>query len=201
MKAELKITIMHLAFLVALVALAYCAAGCATKSRSIEIKGMFVSESGQLAIGYGHVDAIPEATDSAVIHYKEDVALLSPSTKTHDIDIILTGSNSVSSSQGIVKKICEAFVQVAPSMAKTNAESVAKGATSPIDLAKANSDNKKAIELAETAEKEIKGLDGTSGTSETDGTAATSDPHCVDGSCSPNDCPDGNCSPSVSEVK
>lgn len=31
--------------------------------------------------------------------------------------------------------------------------------------------------------------------------SGSSDPHCADGSCSPNDCPDGNCSPSVSEVK
>ena len=103
--------------LLTLVALAMFVAGCATKSRSIDVKGMFVSESGQLAIGYGHVDAIPEATDSAIIHYEEDVALLSPSTKTHDIDIILTGTNSVSSSEGIVKAICKAFVQVAPSVA------------------------------------------------------------------------------------
>lgn len=103
-------------------ALAAITTGCATKSRTFDAKGMYVSESGQLAVGYIHVDAIPEGVDSAVIHYTEDTALLSPSTKTHDIDIILTGTNSVGSASGIVKSICSAFVQVAPSIAKINAE-------------------------------------------------------------------------------
>lgn len=89
--------------------------GCVTKARSFDAEGMYVSESGQIAVGKIHVDAIPEGTDSAVVHYTEDTALLSPSTKTHDIDIILTGTNSVGSAQGIVKAICNAFVKVAPS--------------------------------------------------------------------------------------
>jgi len=101
---------------------ALCTTGCATKSRTFDAKGMYVSESGQLAVGYIHVDAIPEGTDSAVIHYTEDTALLSPSTKTHDIDIVLTGTNSVGSAGAIVKSICKAFVSVAPSIAKINAE-------------------------------------------------------------------------------
>lgn len=117
-------------------ALALCTTGCATKSRTFDAKGMYVSESGQLAVGYIHVDAIPEGTDSAVIHYNEDTALLSPSTKTHDIDIILTGTNSVGSASGIVKSICNAFVSVAPSIAKTNAEAP-KGIT-VLDVAKTN---------------------------------------------------------------
>lgn len=96
--------------------------GCATKSRSFDAKGMYVSETGQLAVGMVHVDAIPEGADSAVIHYTEDTAPLSPTTKTHDIDIILTGTNSVGSAKGIVKSICDAFVRVAPSIAKTEAE-------------------------------------------------------------------------------
>ena len=96
--------------------------GCATKSRSFDAKGMYISDTGQLAVGVVHVDAIPDGADSAVIHYTEDTALLSPATKTHDIDIILTGTNSVGSANGIVKSICNAFVQVAPSIAKTEAE-------------------------------------------------------------------------------
>lgn len=122
MKAETKITVMRAAFVAALFALAWSLTGCATKARSFEAKGMYISESGQLAVGKVHVDAIPEGTDSAVVHYTEDTALLSPSTKTHDIDIILTGSNSVGSANGIVKSICDAFVQVAPSIAKTEAD-------------------------------------------------------------------------------
>lgn len=117
-----------------IVAAALMLAGCATKSRTTDIKGMFVSDSGQLAIGYVHVDAIPEGTESAVIHYKEDVALLSPSKPTHDIDITLTGTNAVSSAEGIVEKICDAFIAVAPSAPKTSA-----AATSPTESAKPSS--------------------------------------------------------------
>ena len=112
--------------LLIIAALAAVATGCATKSRAIDIKGMFLSETGQLAIGYGHVDAIPESTESAVIHYEEDVAMLKPSEKTHDIDIILTGTNAVSSAEGVVKAICEAFVAVAPRVAKSEADSAQK---------------------------------------------------------------------------
>ena len=98
--------------LILLATLAAIATGCATKSRTTDIKGMFISDSGQLAIGYVHVDAIPEGTESAVIHYKEDVALLAPSKPTHDIDITLTGTNAVNSAEGIVEKICGAFIAV-----------------------------------------------------------------------------------------
>ena len=114
---------MHKLIAIAITA-ALCAivAGCATKSRTTDIKGMFISDSGQLAIGYVHVDAIPEGTESAVIHYKEDVALLAPSKPTHDIDITLTGTNAVSSAEGIVEKICGAFIAVAPSVPKASAD-------------------------------------------------------------------------------
>lgn len=153
--------------LLIIAALAAVASGCATKSRAIDIKGMFLSETGQLAIGYGHVDAIPESTESAVIHYEEDVAMLKPSEKTHDIDIILTGTNAVSSAEGVVKAICEAFVAVAPRVAKSEADE--KGATSTIDLAKANREAKAAA--SQKAEE------------------------CADGSCTTGACTDGNCSP------
>ena len=180
--------------LLVLAALAAITTGCATKSRTFDAKGMYVSESGQLAVGYIHVDAIPEGVDSAVIHYTEDTALLSPSTKTHDIDIILTGTNSVGSASGIVKSICQAFVQVAPSIAKTNAEVAAKGATSPIDLAKANSGNKKAVAPAKAAANEVKATATTSDAvaAATTETAASS---CPDGSCNTGDCADGSCKP------
>lgn len=105
--------------ILSIIAAACCAAflaGCASaKSRSVDADGMFVSETGQLAIGRLHVDAIPEGTDSAVIHYSEDTPLLKPSMKTHDIDVILTGTNSVMSATNIVHSICEAFAKVAAS--------------------------------------------------------------------------------------
>ena len=157
--------------ILSVVAIAACA-GCATKSRSFDASGMYVSESGQLAIGKIHVDAIPEGTDSAVIHYTEDTAWLSPSTKTHDIDIILTGTNSVGSASGIVRNICNAFVVVAPVLATPGNST----ATSPIDLAAGN----RAARLAEKVKK----------AATTTSTAAD----CADGSCDP--CTDGSCNPS-----
>lgn len=180
--------------LLVLAALAAITTGCATKSRTFDAKGMYVSESGQLAVGYIHVDAIPEGVDSAVIHYTEDTALLSPSTKTHDIDIILTGTNSVGSASGIVKSICSAFVQVAPSIAATNAEAAAKGATSPIDLAKANSGNKKAVALAKAAAKEVKAT-ATTSDAVAAATTETAAAACPDGNCPTGGCVDGACNP------
>lgn len=86
--------------------------GCATKTRSVDLAGMYASESGTLAIGSIEVMAAPEGEESATIKYSEDTAWLSPSTKTHDIKIMLTGTNSVSSATGIVKEICKAFTAV-----------------------------------------------------------------------------------------
>lgn len=102
--------------------LAAALSGCGTtKSRVIDASGMYASETGQMAIGRVHVDAIPEGQSSAFVHYTEDTALLSPSTKLHDIDVILTGENSVVNASEIVASICDAFVAVAPGLAKTNA--------------------------------------------------------------------------------
>lgn len=104
-------------------------AGCkGPKARSVDMSGLYASKTGQVAVGKIHVDAIPDGAESAVIHYTEDTALLSPTTKTHDIDIILTGTNSVSSAKGIVKSICNAFVSVAPAVAQAEA-SAPKGVT------------------------------------------------------------------------
>lgn len=84
-------------------------AGCATKTRSIDLAGMYASESGTLAIGRIEVQSSPEGVESAAIRYTEDTAWLSPSTKTHSIKILLTGTNAVGSAKGIVKSICSAF--------------------------------------------------------------------------------------------
>ena len=125
------------AAIVAVIALAHLLAGCATsKSRAIDANGMWMSETGQLAVGRVHVDAIPEGQESAVVHYTEDTALLSPSTKTHDIDVILTGTNSVLHASEIVASICDAFVAVAPGVAK--AEAAAPKGTTALDVAKSN---------------------------------------------------------------
>lgn len=101
------------------------AAGCGTtKSRSFDAKGMYLSETGQLAIGKIHVDAIPEGTDSAVVHYSEDTAWVSD-TKTHYVDVILTGTNSVTNATSIVTSLCDAFVAVGAKKAEA-AEPAAK---------------------------------------------------------------------------
>lgn len=86
--------------------------GCTTdKTRSVEAKGCFVSNSGQCAIGSVDVVASPDGAESAVIKYEEDNAWLQPSMKLHGIKIHLTGTNSVSKADGIVKSICEALVE------------------------------------------------------------------------------------------
>lgn len=84
-------------------------AGCATKTRSIDLAGMYASESGTLAIGRIEVQSSPEGVESAAIRYTEDTAWLSPTTKTHSIKILLTGTNAVNSAEGIVTSICGAF--------------------------------------------------------------------------------------------
>ncbi len=91
--------------------------GCSTtKTRSIDLAGMYASESGQLAIGAVKVQAIEQGTVAAIINYEEDNAWLAPSMKLHNIGITLTGTNSVEKADKIVRHICEAFVSVAPSL-------------------------------------------------------------------------------------
>lgn len=87
--------------------------GCTTKTRSIDLDGMYASEAGTLAIGSIEVMAAPVGEETAAIRYEEDTAWLSPHTKTHEIKILLTGTNSVQSASSIVKHICQAFTNVA----------------------------------------------------------------------------------------
>ncbi len=91
--------------------------GCATKTRNVEIEGMFTqAESATLAIGKVDVMATPQGEESAIIKYDEDTALLSPSTKTHEIKIQLTGTNCVDKVDAIIEHICRAFVPTAAIM-------------------------------------------------------------------------------------
>lgn len=87
--------------------------GCSTKTRNIELDGLYVNKSGTLAIGSVDVMAAPIGEETATIRYEEDTAWLSPSVKTHEIKIILTGTNAVSSATGIVGSICKAFTTFA----------------------------------------------------------------------------------------
>ena len=105
------------------VAAALLVAGCSTKTRNVEIDGMFTqAEAGILAVGSVDVMAAPVGEESAIIKYEEDTAWLSPATKTHSIRIQLTGTNCTSCVTSIVSSICGAFVPVvARSGGATNA--------------------------------------------------------------------------------
>lgn len=99
-----------------LIAAGLCAAatGCATKTRNVELDGMFAqADSATLAIGSVDVMAAPVGEESAIIKYEEDTALLNPETKTHAIRIQLTGSNCVEKVDAIVERICRAFIPTA----------------------------------------------------------------------------------------
>ena len=114
--------------------------GCDTpgKVRDIELKGMYVNGySEQLAIGMGRLTSIPGEREAFAAHYREDTAWLSPSTKTHEMDLFIVGTNSTSSAADVVKSICDAFKEVGPTMAKINADAP-KGITA-LDVIKPSS--------------------------------------------------------------
>lgn len=120
-----------LIMLAALAAMVAGMTGCNTpgKVRDIELKGMYVNGySEQLAIGMGRITSIPGEREAFVAHYREDTAWLSPSTKTHELDLFLVGTNSTGSATQVIKSICDAFKDVAPQIAKVHAEAP-KGVT------------------------------------------------------------------------
>ena len=91
--------------------------GCTSMVRDIEVKGMYVNGySETLAIGAGRVTSIPGEREAMAAHYREDTAWLSPSTKTHELDLFLVGTNSVENAEKIVDHICQAFKEVAPTV-------------------------------------------------------------------------------------
>lgn len=99
--------------------------GCGTpgKLRDVELKGMYVNGyTEQLAIGMGRITAIPGEREAFVAHYREDTAWLSPSTKTHELDIFMVGTNSTAAADEIVSALCGTYKEVAPSIAKINAD-------------------------------------------------------------------------------
>ena len=139
-----------------LMIVAACAAivaGCGTpgKVRDIDLKGMYINGySETLAIGQGKITSIPGEREAMAAHYEEDVAWLSPQKKTHSLDIFLVGSNTVQNSAQIVKSICEAFRDVAPTVSSDNA--AASGST-VFDYLTAAGKRNSEIETAKAAEK------------------------------------------------
>ena len=124
-KPKQRSNMKKLIMLAALAAMVAGMSGCGTpgKLRDVELKGMYVNGySEQLAIGMGRLTSIPGEREAFVAHYREDTAWLSPSTKTHELDLMIVGTNSTDSAAEVIASICNAFKDVAPSIAKINAE-------------------------------------------------------------------------------
>ena len=81
--------------------------GCATKSRNVEVDGMYIADSGVVAIGSVEVTAAPVGEESAFFRYWEDTAWLSPSTKTRNLRINMTGSNTCARAEALLKEVKE----------------------------------------------------------------------------------------------
>jgi hypothetical protein len=113
MKIDLSETIKDVLLFALGIAFLFFLSGCATKTRNVELDGMYANEAGTLAIGSLDVMAAPMGEESAMIRYEEDVSWFVPHIKTHEIKIMLTGTNAVEKADEIVKNICEAFTQVA----------------------------------------------------------------------------------------
>lgn len=141
-----------------MIALAACAAamtaGCMTpaKMRDVEVKGMYVNGYSEvLAIGSGRVTSIPGEREAMAAHYREDTAWLQPSIKTHELDLFLVGSNTVANADKIIEHICQAFKDVAPGIAQTDAEMAKAGGTKPLDAVKAGGEVRKAVQTTKAA--------------------------------------------------
>lgn len=110
-------TMNHLAALVLLAAISLLLDGCssAPKAKAADVKGMYANAATEtVAIGAARITILPEAIESFVARYREDTAWLSPATKTHELEIFMTGTNSTQNAAAVVKEICNAFVVVAP---------------------------------------------------------------------------------------
>ena len=188
MKKELKITAMQLAFIAALLAVGCVLSGCSTpkKVRDIELKGMYVNGYSEVvAIGAGRLTSIPGEREALAAHYEEDTAWLSPSTKTHKLDIFLVGTNSVENSTEIISSICKTFGDVAPQIAATHAANA--GGTTAFDVVKGGGEVRKAVALAKQEVEKIKA-------SKAEGQKVEGQQTQGEAGCANGECQDGNCS-------
>jgi len=100
--------------LLTLAACAVLVGGCHSfhsKSRYADIGGMYVSDTGQLAIGKVSYKSVPSGQDAAIFDYNEDTAWLNPSKKTCSFSLFLSGSNAVSRVDAVFEKLCKSFVR------------------------------------------------------------------------------------------
>ena len=142
-----------LMMILAMVACATAITGCGTSSkmRDIDIKGMYVNGYTEvLAIGRGTMTSIPSDKEALAAHYEEDTAWLSPSTKTHALDLFLVGTNTVQSSEKIIESICRAFAEVAPTVSSNNA-AVAKGGSTVFTYFAGNHQQAAAVDAIKAA--------------------------------------------------
>ena len=198
MKTEIKNTAMRIMFFIAAVAAAYFLSGCTTpkKVRDIELKGMYVNGYSEVvAIGAGRLTSIPGEREALAAHYEEDTAWLSPTTKTHKLDIFLVGTNSVENSTEIISSICKAFSDVAPQVAATHAANA--GGTSAFDVVKGGGEVRKAVALAKQEVEKIKASKAEG--QKVEGQQTQGEADCANGECQDGNCTDGSCNPN--EVK
>lgn len=110
---------------IAAVCCALFLAGCASapKAKAADVKGMYANAATEtLAIGSARITILPEAIESFMARYSEDTAWLSPSTKTHELEIFMTGTNATQKADAVVKSICEAFAASKSSAAAAPAD-------------------------------------------------------------------------------
>lgn len=101
-----------LLFFGALALIAIC--GCATqeKTRSLDMKGAYVSDSGKIAFGSVKVQSAKAGAEAAMISYTEYVPMFSDK-KERNVHVTLSGTNSCQNAAKIVRDICRAFTAVA----------------------------------------------------------------------------------------
>ena len=164
--------------------------GCGTpgKMRDVAVKGMYVNGySETLAIGAGRVTSIPGEREALAAHYEEDTAWLQPSVKTHALDIFLVGSNSVARAEDIIKHICEAFRDVAPTVAQTDADVAKAGGATPLDVIKGGGEVRKAVQTAKAAATQAEAA-ATAKTVEQSAAGCTGDNCTAGGECTGDNC-------------
>ena len=101
-----------LLFFGALALIAIC--GCATqeKTRSLDLNGAYVSDSGKIAFGSVKIQSAKAGAEAAMISYTESVPILSDE-KERNVHVTLSGTNSCQHAAKIVREICSAFMAVA----------------------------------------------------------------------------------------
>lgn len=101
--------------LFAAMAAAFVGCSSADKSRHLDVSGLYANQSGTFIAGSIEAQSAPEGVESAMVAYEDSKAWLSEQ-KEHDIRILLTGTNAVTSAESIVSNICAAFIATAPAL-------------------------------------------------------------------------------------